>query len=71
MAVIRMNSRDALVLAAMAKMGGVPRYAAADAADMVEVFFEHCSETLKSNYVWTIDDLLALLDPIFENISLD
>lgn len=71
MAVIKMNSRDALVLATMAKMSGVLRYEAADAADMVEVFFEHCSETLKNNYVWTTEDLLALLGPIFESIPLD
>lgn len=70
MAIIRINSRDALVLAAMAKTGA-PRYEAADAADIAEVFFESCSETLKNNYVWTTEDLLALLGPIFESIPLD
>lgn len=70
MAVIKINSRDALILATMAKMG-TPRYEAADAADMAEVFFDNCSETLKSNYVWTVDDLLALLGPIFGSIPLD
>lgn len=70
MAAIRINSRDALVLAAMAKTGA-PRHECAGDANMVDVFFDHCSETLKNNYVWTVDDLLALLDPIFESVPLD
>lgn len=70
MAVIKINSRDALVLAAMAKTGA-PRHECVSDAYMVDVFFDHCSETLKNNYVWTVDDLLALLDPIFESVPLD
>ena len=61
MASIHMNSRDALTLAAMAKTGE-PEHKCRDMADMVEVFFDKCSTTLKENYYWTHTDLMALID---------
>lgn len=61
MAEIRMNSKDALVLAAMAKIGA-SEYECWEIADMVEVFFKKCSTSLTENYYWRHTDLMALID---------
>lgn len=67
MANIRMNSIDVLTLAVMAKTSA-SRSEARDAAEMLEVFFRKCSNPLKENYYWTIDDLLALVEIILTEL---
>lgn len=64
---IHMYSIDVLTLAVMAKTN-MSRSEASDAAEMLEVFFKKCSNTLKENYYWTIDDLLALVEIILTEL---
>lgn len=67
MAGIHMNSIDALTLAVMAKTGE-SRFEARNIAEMLEVFFKKCSNPLKENYYWTVDDLMALVEIISTEI---